>query len=250
MVLEKDKRFKFVIEYDGNCSEVGWQSQPEKISVQSILSDAFFKLTQERVVFYGAGRTDKGVSAFGQVAHLNMNKSFCLRKLKLGMNFYLIGKGVVITEVEEVDSSFHARFSAKRKEYKYSLLCRPSYSVMKTKAWHIRKPICAELIEESLARLIGVHDFSSFRDSSCQSHNPVKEIYKADCFVNKEDIDITFVGNSFLHHQVRIMIGTVVQVGIGKITLQEFDDIFSSKNRRLAGCTAPANGLSLIEVIY
>ncbi len=242
-------RYKFTIEYDGSASEVGWQSQPEKISIQSILSDAAKKLCQKDVVFHGAGRTDKGVHAYGQVAHADFVKKIPLLSLKRGMNFYLLNKRVSIKEVEHVENDFHSRFNAKLKKYRYDLCIRDYPNVLNLKVWKLHKSLDINLMKKASNFLLGEHDFTSFRDTNCQALSPIRSIENIYFEIKDDIVSVFFIAKSFLHHQVRVMVGTLVDVGKGRIDY-DIRNILESKCRCDAGPTAPALGLFLESIDF
>lgn len=199
---------------------------------------------------YGAGRTDTGVHATGQVAHADLDYPHNPYRLQKSLNHFLVPKGLCIKSCEEVDNNFHARFNATQRSYQYFILNRIAPSVCSKKVWHVPKELDVENMREAAKLLIGTHDFSSFRDSQCQSLNPIKTL---SCFcIERHDelIIATIKARSFLHHQVRIMMGTLKDVGSGSINISEFLQIREAKNRKEAGQTAPPNGLFLVHVEY
>jgi tRNA pseudouridine38-40 synthase len=245
-------RYKFIIEYDGSKFDIGWQKQSSSTkSVQETLESAGYKLTQREVKFYGASRTDKDVHAMHQVAHVDLHKPYSLKCLHDGMNAYLLDTGCKIVAVSPSNESFHARFGAKTKTYCYIISHSRICSVFDEKrVWWIRKSqkLDYSLIEEASKYLIGEHDFSSFRDSSCQSPTPVKTIESISFEYANDKIIITFKARSFLHKQIRIMVGTLVDIGKGK--LSDIQNILNSKKRVEAGQTAPGCGLFLKMIEY
>ncbi len=241
-------RYKFTIEYHGDAAEAGWQSQPDRISIQSILSDAAEKFCQQKIVFHGAGRTDKGVHAYAQVAHADFTIKYSLQNLKRGLNFYLFDQKVSITNVQCVDQDFHARFSAKLKRYRYDLCIRDYPNVLNTQNWRMHTKLDLNLMKKSAEFLLGEHDFTSFMDSQCQAA-PVRSIDKIYFECQKDMISIFFIAQSFLHHQVRIIVGTLVDVGKGKVHY-DIRPILEAKLRCKASITAPAAGLFLENINY
>lgn len=242
-------RYKFTIEYDGSASGVGWQTQPEKVSIQSILSDAAFKISGREVLFYGAGRTDRGVHALGQVAHADFVKSYPEHTLKRAMNFHLNNKKVAVKAVEFVNDDFHARFSAKMKTYRYDICMQDYPNVINEKNWRISKELDVKAMECASAYFLGTHDFASFRDSSCQALISIRSIDEIRFVINANLLSIYFVGKSFLHHQVRIMVGTLVDVGLGRKN-SDINWIIACRDRTKAGPTAPPNGLFLEKIDF
>jgi len=248
-------RYKITIEYDGTrfC---GWQRQShplkgELITVQGALSIAVFKLTKQQVLVEGAGRTDAGVHATGQVGHFDLDKYFPPLQLRDALNFYLQDQGVSVLEVEEADNTFHARFSATVRTYNYCIINRRAPLVIDPeRAWHVMAPLDVGAMQEAAKELVGHYDFSAFRATKCQGKNPVKTLTRFDVVAEKDRIVATIQSRSFLHHQVRIMMGTLKRVGEGKWTREDVIKIRDSKQRHLSGPTAPAYGLYLTGVSY
>ncbi len=248
-------RYKLTIEYDGTKFPLGWQMQPNKEgAVQNALINAALKLFGTSIEFYGAGRTDSMVHALGQVAHFDLPKNESLRVIQDGMNFYLRQDNQYcrIQKVEPVSQDFHARFSAKCKEYEYRIYYGQTCSIFnESKVWWIRSKLKInwDLISNQAQSLIGHHDFSAFRSSACQSVNVLRNIDSVD-INNKDDLILfKFYGKSFLHKQIRIMVGTLIDIGSGKIT-NTICDILEQKNRKHAGQTAPGYGLYLKSISY
>ncbi|QEK38376.1 tRNA pseudouridine(38-40) synthase TruA [Candidatus Cytomitobacter primus] len=242
-------RYKFTIEYDGSAAEVGWQLQPDKVSIQSILSEAAFKLSQSHIIFHGAGRTDKGVHAYGQVAHADFLREYPLVSLKRGINFHLGDHKVAIQNVEPVPNDFHARFEAKMKTYRYDICIRDYPNVLSPNNWRMVYKLNIDEMRNAAQFLLGKHDFTSFRDNNCQALSAERSIDEINFEVKRDIISIYFIARSFLHHQIRIMVGTLVDVGLGRKN-SDIRNIISSKSRDLAGPTAPANGLFLEKIEY
>ena len=241
-------RYRFVLEYDGSFFS-GWQWQPSAPSVQDALQQAAFCLTQEKVLFFGAGRTDKGVHAWGQVAHCDFHSSWSEDNLRRGLNFYL-APSIRVLSVYPVLLDFHARFSALYRQYVYLILNRASPSALEsTRYWWIQKPLDIPAMEEASALFCGTHDFSRFRHRNCQGTSPMKTL---DLFsVQKEgnQVRIQVQARSFLHGQVRRMVGALVYVGHGKGTAAYIRGLLSLDALSLA-LTAPAHGLYLAQVGY
>ncbi len=242
-------RYKFILEYDGSRF-FGWQRQQNQISVQQLLEDYLYFFCKHKVVVHGAGRTDTGVHASGQVAHADLNYPYSTSRLQLALNHFLVPKGLSVVNCEEVHERFHSRFSATYRAYEYSILNRRAPSVCDTKVWHVSMPLDADAMHNAAQQLLGTHDFTSFRDSKCQSKSPIKTITSFDIVRYGDVIIAKLQAPSFLHHQVRIMIGTLKNVGVGNISIDEFLAIRNAKNRTKAGVTAPPQGLTLTEVGY
>ena len=243
-------KYKLTIEYDGN-DFVGWQRQDNGISIQSSIEKAIKKLSNEDITLYGAGRTDSGVHAIGQVAHFELVNEFPLDNIRDGINQYLRPSPISILSAEYADKDFHARFSAKQRVYEYRIINRRSpLTFQKNQAWVIHKRLNIDKIREAAPYFEGKHDFNSFRSVDCQSSSSIKTIDH--CFVTnvQESITIQVAAKSFLHSQVRIMTGTLVDVGKGKMEPSAIKSIIEMKDRDKAGVTAPAHGLYLKEVIY
>ncbi len=246
-------RYKLTLEYDGN-GYAGWQRQNDLMSVQEALQIACFKFSGEEVNIVGAGRTDAGVHATAQVAHIDLQKPLDAFRVMQGINFYLeIGhkNRIAIIDAEEVTEEFHARFSAKARHYRYRIINRRSrLGLEHGRAWHVVKPLDIEKMQQAAAMLVGHHDFTSFRDSQCQSKSPVKTLEKLDIAQHGEEIIIITSARSFLHHQVRIMTGTLALVGKGRWQPQDVQAALDAKDRAKAGVTAPPDGLYLVGVDY
>lgn len=248
-------RYKFTIEYDGSRFPLGWQSQNEKSgSVQEVLTNAAFKMFQTEIEFYGAGRTDKMVHATGQVAHADLPKQLPLRSIQDGMNFYLTLNEARcrIKDVMSVSPDFHARFSAKQKEYEYLIYHGQTCSIFnENRVWRIRDKVHIDwaIVQNEIKSLIGHHDFVGFRAASCQSTNTYRTIDKIDINNINDLISIKFYGKSFLHKQIRIMVGTLIDIGSQKIKTSILN-ILNAKKRSNAGQTAPGYGLYLRNILY
>ncbi len=252
-------RVKLTIEYDGS-QFFGWQKQNDFISVQETIEDAIAKVfnTSERIELYGAGRTDTGVHATGQVAHFDIKSPRLqeiwkdkLSKLVLAVNFYLLNKGCVVVNACEVPDDFHARFSAKIRSYRYLIYNRNICSVLNnSRMWHVAKPLNTNLMHEAAQDLLGTHDLEAFRSAHCYSRHAIRTINSVS--VQRED-DLVFFdisARSFLHNQVRITVGTLKQIGEGKFPQNYIKHLLDSKDRTQAGETAPPHGLYLVNVTY
>ena len=243
-------RYKLTIEYDGSRFH-GFQIQDHFPTIQGELEKALLRLTFTPIRIYGAGRTDQGVHAFGQVAHLDLEKEWEPLKLKFGLNHYLRKTQISVVDAEKVDDNFHARFGAKEKQYLYRIINRQAHLTLdKDRAWHVGYMLDEEIMHKGAQLLVGQHDFSSFRDSDCQAKSPFKTITKANVTKQGEEIRIIFEGKSFLHHQVRNMVGTLKLLGHGRFSLNDIKEILSAKDRTKAGPTAPPEGLYLMWIDY
>ena len=245
-------RYRFTVEYDGTGFDNGWQKQKtQQTSVQGVLEEAVTLLIGQHTVFYCAGRTDKHVHALGQVVHADFPKIYPLKMLHDGMNFYLKNYKCRVLSVEPVSADFHARFLAKRKTYLYRVVHSRTYSVFDmNQAWWISTNVTLDLdkAKDQVTYLVGHHDFSSFRDSSCQALSPIRTLESATIESYEKYIDFTFVSKSFLHKQIRIMTGTLIDLARGR--LGPLENILQAKNRASAGQTAPGHGLFLKNIEY
>ena len=243
-------KYKLTIEYDGT-NFVGWQIQDNGQSIQQSLQEAIKKLSNEQVTVFGAGRTDSGVHAKGQVAHFEISKDLKKDNIRDGINQYLRPLPIAILNIEQVIDDFHARFLAKQRIYQYSIINRrPPLTFQRQLAWVIYKKLDIKKIKEAALLFEGKHDFNAFRSIDCQSSSSIKTIDHCSVTNDQESITILVAAKSFLHSQVRIMVGTLMDVGEGKIQPSDIKKIIEMKDRDNAGVTAPAHGLYLKEVIY
>jgi len=244
-------KYHIKIEYDGS-KFVGWQYQNNGISVQEVLQKAFFKFLKEKVIVNASGRTDAGVHAIEQSAHIELKKKIINKKVFLNsINFYLKKYPVSVLSIKKKENTFHARYSAKKRTYKYIILNRNSPSPLnKNRAWFIKKKLDINLIKKALKILKGTHDFSTFRASSCQAKSAIRTLDSATFKKLGETIEITFSSKSFLQQQVRSMVGAIKYVGEKKWTLEQFKNNFKSKRRVNCAPPAPTCGLYLKKVKY
>ena len=241
--------YKIVIEYDGT-NFVGWQQQENGQSIQSALQEALIKLSSEKVTIFGAGRTDAGVHAYGQVASFSLSKKIETDVIRDGLNQHLRPQPIAIQKAELVEDDFHARFSAKKRTYKYIITNRRSpLTLNKNKSWCVFKKLDIIKMKYEAESFIGKHNLEAFRSINCQSNSTIKTIDNIKITKKNNDIFIDVSAKSFLHSQVRIMVGTLVEIGKGKIT-KSIKTIIANKRRSYAGITAPACGLYLIKVKY
>lgn len=245
-------RFKIIVEYDGT-DLVGWQKQSEGPSAQEFLEKAIEGFSHQKVDVFCAGRTDAGVHALAQVAHFDLDTSLNEFKIREGINAWLrdLEAPVAVVEVEKVSDDFHARFSALGRGYIYRVLNRRAPSpLLKNRVWCCSFPLNVEAMRNAAKYLLGNHDFSSFRGSGCQAKSPIKTLDKLEISQNGEEIIFEVEARSFLYHQVRNMVGTLVQVGRGKLKPEDIKTILEAKDRKKAGISAPACGLYLNKVRY
>jgi len=242
-------RVLLVIEYDGT-DYAGWQLQPNGLSVQEVLEGALAKLTGQRIRLHSSGRTDAGVHARGMAAHFDTSALLPMRAYIRGLNG-LLPPAVAVRSAVEVPASFHARFDATGKWYRYSLYCAPSRSPLAARfSWHLRSRPCVQSMREGAAMLVGEHDFAAFRASGCAATDTRREIYSLEIGEDGPLIHIDVRGSGFLRNMVRILAGTLVEIGMGKRTPETLRGLLAAPKRTLAGRTAPAGGLCLMEVWY
>ena len=244
------QRYKITIEYDGTPF-VGWQFQKNGLSIQEILQNAIFNFSKEKVVITGAGRTDSGVHALAQVAHFDLKKQINKKSFLPAINQHIGNKPVTVLKINRTNKIFHARFDAKKRTYQYTIINRQSpLALQKNKAWHIRKKLNVKDMKKGAKLLLGTHDFSTFRASSCGAKSPIKTIEKISIKKNKDKLILEFTSKSFLQQQVRSMVGCIKYVGEGKWKLDDFEQIFRSKKRIRCAPPAPACGLYLKNISY
>jgi tRNA pseudouridine38-40 synthase len=245
-----EKNIRMILAYDGS-RYFGWQRQREDPTLQGVLEQAIQRLTGRFTPLIGSGRTDAGVHAAHQVCHFKTCSEIPPEPLRKGLNALTPGD-IYIKGADCVPLDFHARFSAKSKTYEYTVLNRPDPDVfLRTYAWHVSHRLDMDAMKACMARLEGKHDFTSFRSSGSGNLNPVREMIRAELHRADEGrLRFVFEANGFLRHMVRNIVGTVVEVGRGRLTDVEFVEIFLAKDRRLAGIKAPAHGLCLTMVKY
>lgn len=244
-------RFKLTIEYDGGPF-AGWQRQADEPSIQQALEEAIFGFTGERVLVEGAGRTDAGVHATGQVAHIDIStERYDTFSLPKAINAHLKPQPVAVVAAEIVGPEFHARFSAIERSYRYIVVNRRApLTIEAGRAWQVPRPLDVEAMRAGAAHLIGHYDFTTFRSAHCQSKSPVKSLDLLEISRTGERIEIIARARSFLHHQVRNIVGTLKLVGEGKWTADQVRIARDARDRTKGGPTAPADGLYLTGVVY
>jgi tRNA pseudouridine38-40 synthase len=245
-------RYKLTIEYDGT-PYCGFQKQSDisQKSIEEVLENAVFQLSQAHIKIFASGRTDAGVHALGQVVHFDLEKEFDTYKIVMGLNSYLRGEDVSVLSCEKVDENFHARFSATMRHYQYRIVNRSAFLTLdKNRAWHVGKKLEVATMKKAAEFLIGEHDFSSFRDAECQASSAIRTINKIEIKENGEEILIEVSAKSFLHHMVRNIVGTLSWVGSGKISAADIEVILQAKDRTKSGPNAPACGLYFLKVEY
>ena len=243
------RNIKLIIEYDG-AKFGGWQKQPTKLNIQGEIEKAIQEITGEEINLTASGRTDAGVHSLGQVANFKTNSNIAIEKFPMAINSKL-KKSIVIKEAEEVEKDFHARYKCKGKKYRYIINNSTCGSaIYRGLEYHIPQKLDIDKMKKAIKYFEGKHDFKGFRASGTSSKDSVREIYKAEIIQEKERIYIELTGNGFMYNMVRIIAGTLVDVGLGKIKPEDISNIIQSKNRTLAGKTLPAHGLYLVEVYY
>ncbi len=245
------QRYQILIEYVGT-SFIGWQAQKNGKSIQRTVQSILSKLLKQKVILYASGRTDAGVHALEQSAHFDVKKKIQnTNKIIKSLNFFLKDKMISIIKIKKKNINFHARYSAKQRTYVYLILNRFSPSTInKNREWHIRKKLDIKLIKKGAKKLIGTHDFSTFRASNCSAKSPVRTIDSILVTKSKNCIKLKFKSKSFLKNQVRSMVGCLKYLGEKKWDLKTFEKVFKSKKRILCAPPAPPEGLYLLRVIY
>jgi tRNA pseudouridine38-40 synthase len=243
-------RYRVTLEYDGTPF-VGWQVQAGGLSVQGRLAEAIRRFAGETVMPRGAGRTDAGVHALGQVAHFDLSREWPLHTVRAAINFHLKPEPVAVLDCAIVPESFDARFSATARHYRYRILSRPAHPVLdRDRAWWVPQPLDAAAMRDAGQALVGRHDFTTFRAASCQSRSPVKTLDRLAVTAAGDEVVIEASARSFLHNQVRSMVGSLKLVGEGKWSVADVAGALAAKDRSACGPVAPARGLYLVRVDY
>jgi tRNA pseudouridine38-40 synthase len=243
-------RFKLTIEYDG-APFSGWQIQADRLTVQGVLTAALEALTAEKTLVQGAGRTDAGVHARGQVAHVDLSKEWDTDTVRDALNAHLRPHPVAVLAAERVAEDFNARTSALKRHYLYRIVNRRADLTFDSKyAWRVPRQLDAAAMQTAAQRLIGKHDFTTFRAAECQAASPVKTLDRLEIVRDGEDVNVTASARSFLHHQVRSMVGSLVQVGVGAWSAGDLGQALEARDRAACGQVAPPDGLYLMRVDY
>lgn len=243
------RNIRLTIEYDGKEFN-GWQKQPNKLNIQGNLEKVISDLTKEEIEIIGSGRTDAGVHALGQVANFKTNSNIPIEKFAIAINSR-IKQSIRVKKAEEVDERFHSRYNCKRKTYRYIINTSETGSaIYRNLEYNIKMQLAVKKMQEAVKFFIGEHDFSAFKSSGTSSKSSVRTIYNAKVEQDGERIIIELTGNGFLYNMVRIISGTLVEVGLNKIKPEDITKIIESKNRQNAGKTLPPCGLYLVSVEY
>jgi len=243
-------RYKLTIEYDGT-PYVGWQAQDNGPSVQAAVAAAIAAFAGERAAVQGAGRTDAGVHALGQVAHVDLAKAWDTDTVRDAINFHLRPQPIAVLTAEQAADTFDARFSATRRHYLYRISNRRAdLALEQNRAWRVPRPLDCAAMQAAAQRLIGRHDFTTFRAAECQAKSPVKTLDRLDVARDGDNVRVTASARSFLQHQVRSMVGSLVHVGEGKWSADDLAAALAARDRAACGQVAPPHGLYLVRVEY
>ena len=243
------RNIKLTIEYDGKDFN-GWQKQPNKLNIQGEIERAIEEITGEKVELYGSGRTDAGVHSLGQVANFKTNSKLPIEKVAIAINSKL-KKSIRIKKAEEVSENFHSRYNCHKKKYRYIINNSSQGSaIYRGLEYHVSQKLNVEEMKKAIKFFEGEHDFKAFKSSGTSSKSSVRTIYNAELKQNGERIIIELTGNGFLYNMVRIISGTLLEVGLGNIKAEDIPNIIENKDRKMAGKTLPPHGLYLVEVMY
>jgi tRNA pseudouridine38-40 synthase len=243
-------RYKLTIEYDGTPF-VGWQVQDNGTSVQGVVADAVFAFAGERTVVAGAGRTDAGVHALGQVAHVDLANDWEPDTVRDALNAHLRPHPIAVLVAERVAGDFDARFSATRRHYLYRVVNRRAdLALDQQRAWRVPRPLDSSAMHAAAQKLVGRHDFTTFRSTECQAKSPLKTLDRLDVTRAGDEVRITTMARSFLHNQVRSMVGSLIHVGEGKWSITDLASALAARDRAACGQVAPPQGLYLVRVEY
>ncbi len=243
-------RYRLLVEYDGRPFN-GFQAQADQPTVQGAIEAAVLAFCGETVRLAASGRTDTGVHALGQVAHVDLAKTWSPAVVRDALNAHLLPQPIVILEAQIAVEGWHARFSARERRYLYRILNRRSPpALLQGKVWHIKKPLDADAMHAAAQGLLGLHDFTTFRDMQCQSKSPIKTLDLATVHREGEEVLLSFAARSFLHRQIRSMAGSLVEVGLGRWSAADLAAALEAKDRRACGPVAPSDGLYFHGVSY
>jgi tRNA pseudouridine38-40 synthase len=243
-------RYRLDLEYDGGPF-AGFQAQGSQPTIQAAVERAVLAFCGEEVRIHAAGRTDAGVHATAQVVHLDLGREFAPDTVMRAVNAHLVPDPIAVVAASLATADFHARFSAMRRTYVYRILNRPAPAVLERgRVWRVKAPLDAAAMATGAARLVGLHDFTTFRDAACQAKSPVKTLDLAEVAPEGEELRLTFAARSFLHRQVRSMVGSLVEVGRGRWSPDDLAAALAARDRAACGPVAPAEGLCLVAVDY
>jgi tRNA pseudouridine38-40 synthase len=243
-------RYRLTLEYDGG-PYAGFQAQSGQPTVQGVLERAIFDFCGEEARLHAAGRTDAGVHATAQVVHVDLDREVTPTTVMNAINAHLGTEPVAVVAASLADPDFHARFSATSRRYLYRILNRPAPAVLERgRVWRIKTPLDAEAMAQAARGLLGLHDFTTFRDAACQAKSPIKTLDVAAVSRHDEEIHLVFAARSFLHRQVRSMVGSLVEVGRGRWSAEDLRQALAARDRAACGPVAPAEGLCLAAVGY
>ena len=243
-------RFRLLLEYDGTPF-VGWQRQADRLSVQQVLEEAIAGFSGEHVTTQAAGRTDSGVHALGQVVHFDLGRDWDPNRIREALNFHLKPHPVAVLQCAAAEPEFEARFAAVGRSYEYRILNRRARPALdESRVWHVPLPLAAEAMHQAAQGLLGKHDFSTFRAAECQANSPVRTLDRLDVARRGDEIVVAASARSFLHHQVRSMVGSLKLVGEGRWPPSRLREILDAGDRSRCGPMAPPQGLYLTAVQY
>src|SRR5262245_11601104 len=243
-------RYKLTLEYDG-APFAGWQIQVDRLTVQGVVTAAVEALSGEKILVQGAGRTDAGVHAVAQVAHVDLAKDWDIETVRDALNAHLRPHPVAILKAERAADDFNARTSAIRRHYLYRIINRRADLALEAgRAWRVPRPLDVDAMQKAAQRLVGKHDFTTFRSTECQAKSPVKTLDVLSVSRNGDEVMVTAVARSFLHNQVRSMVGSLEAVGEGKWNADDLSRALAARDRAACGPVAPPDGLYLMRVDY
>jgi tRNA pseudouridine38-40 synthase len=243
-------RYRLILEYDGG-PYAGFQAQSGQPTVQGVVEQAILGFCGEEVRIHAAGRTDAGVHATGQVVHFDLERDVIPATVMNAINAHLGAEPVAVVAASLADAEFHARFSATSRRYLYRILNRPAPAVLERgRVWRVKTPLDHEAMASAARGLLGLHDFTTFRDAACQAKSPIKTLDMATVERRGEEVHLVFAARSFLHRQVRSMVGSLVEVGRGRWSAEDLSRALAARDRAACGPVAPAEGLCLAAVSY
>ncbi len=243
-------RYRFTVEYDGSAYN-GFQAQTDQPTVQGAIETAITAFSGQSVRIAAAGRTDTGVHATGQTCHVDLERDWPAQTVMNALNAHLVKEAVAVLDCTPVSDDWHARFTATGRKYLYRILNRPGRPALdQGRVWHVRKPLDAEAMHAAAQHLVGLHDFTTFRDAACQAASPLKTLDVARVARVGEEVHLVFEARSFLHRQVRSMAGSIAEVGLGRWSPADLAEALAAKDRARCGPVAPPDGLYLTGVTY